>query len=323
MPAPRRDPPLRLDGRRHRLAAQPARRRRRLQPGVPRPPADRRARRDAVRRRRARSTPHWPRSSPATASRVAPYADAPGALAALPADAVLLIDPKRVTLGLREHARVRARRGDQPEHAAEEPQERRRGGPRARRDGRGRRRDVRVLRLVRGGARRPEAHRADHRADDRRAPQRGTRPPARLRRPELRHDRRVQRERRDAALPRDRGLARDDRGRRPAADRLRRPVPRRHHRHHAGLADRRGQRGAAARLHAGAEGHDGAEPHALPARHPVADARRDRARSALGARPRLRPRHRPRRRLLPERARRAADDLEDAARRRRWRWSPA
>ena len=38
--------------------------------------------------------------------RVAPYADTPGALAALPADAVLLIDPKRVTLGLREHARV-------------------------------------------------------------------------------------------------------------------------------------------------------------------------------------------------------------------------
>ena len=45
-----------------------------------------------------------------------------------------------------------------------------------------------------------------------------------------------------------------------------------------------------------------------------ADARRDRARAALGARPRLRPRHRPRRRLLPQRPRRAADDL---ARRRR------
>ncbi len=48
---------------------------------------------------------------------------------------------------------------------------------------------------------------------------------------------------------------------------------------------------------------------ALPARHAVADARRDRARAALGARPRLRPRHRPRRRLFPERPRRAADDL--------------
>ena len=38
--------------------------------------------------------------------RIAPYADIARALAALPADAVLLIDPKRVTLGLREHARV-------------------------------------------------------------------------------------------------------------------------------------------------------------------------------------------------------------------------
>ena len=34
--------------------------------------------------------------------KVAPYAEAPRALAALPADAVLLIDPRRVTLGLRE-----------------------------------------------------------------------------------------------------------------------------------------------------------------------------------------------------------------------------
>ena len=38
--------------------------------------------------------------------RTAPYADTAGALAALPTEAVLLIDPKRVTLGLREHARV-------------------------------------------------------------------------------------------------------------------------------------------------------------------------------------------------------------------------
>ena len=47
-------------------------------------------------------------------------------------------------------------RGHQPEHAGQEPQDRRRSGPRARGDGRGRRRDVRVLRLVRGraGARR-------------------------------------------------------------------------------------------------------------------------------------------------------------------------
>ena len=38
---------------------------------------------------------------------IAPYADAPRALAALPAGAVLLVDPKRVTLGLREHAQVK------------------------------------------------------------------------------------------------------------------------------------------------------------------------------------------------------------------------
>lgn len=37
----------------------------------------------------------------------APYADAPTALAALPADATLLLDPKRVTFGLRESVRAR------------------------------------------------------------------------------------------------------------------------------------------------------------------------------------------------------------------------
>jgi Xaa-Pro aminopeptidase len=39
--------------------------------------------------------------------KVAPYAQASGALAALGADAVLLVDPKRVTFGLREAVRVR------------------------------------------------------------------------------------------------------------------------------------------------------------------------------------------------------------------------
>jgi Xaa-Pro aminopeptidase len=38
---------------------------------------------------------------------VAPYAQAAAALAALPADAVLLLDPRRVTFGLRGHATVR------------------------------------------------------------------------------------------------------------------------------------------------------------------------------------------------------------------------
>jgi Xaa-Pro aminopeptidase len=39
--------------------------------------------------------------------RLAPYADAAAALAALPTDAVLLLDPKRVTFGLRSHVGVR------------------------------------------------------------------------------------------------------------------------------------------------------------------------------------------------------------------------
>ena len=107
-----------------------------------------------------------------------------------------------------------------------------------------------------------------------------------------------------------------DRRRRPAADRLRRPVPRRHHRHHPRVADRQRQRGAEARLHAGAEGHDRPVARPLPARHAVADARRHRARAAVGARPRLRPRHRPRRRLLPQRARRPAEHLARHSRRR-------
>ena len=38
---------------------------------------------------------------------LAAYAQAPAALAALPADATLLLDPRRVTLGLREHVAVR------------------------------------------------------------------------------------------------------------------------------------------------------------------------------------------------------------------------
>ncbi|MDP3822958.1 MAG: aminopeptidase P family protein [Burkholderiales bacterium] len=43
----------------------------------------------------------------ADAIHVAPYAQAAAALAALPADAVLLLDPRRVTFGLRSHATVR------------------------------------------------------------------------------------------------------------------------------------------------------------------------------------------------------------------------
>ncbi len=68
-----------------------------------------------------------------------------------------------------------------------------------------------------GGAR-------DHGTDDRRADHGRARAPPRLRVAELLDDRRLQRERRDAALPRDRAVACDDRRRRSAADRLGRPV---------------------------------------------------------------------------------------------------
>ncbi len=130
-----------------------------LQPGLPRPPADRCDARDAVRRRTARSTPGC--ATPARGRRRArsrPTPRRPPRSPRCPPAAVLLIDPRRVTLGLREQCRRRRQggRGHQPEHAGQEPQDRRRGRPRARRDGAGRRGDVRVLRLVRSraGARR-------------------------------------------------------------------------------------------------------------------------------------------------------------------------
>ena len=81
--------------------------------------------------------------------RLAPYEQAGAALAALPESATLLLDPKRVTLGTRERSPGPGGRGDQSEHPRQEPQERGRGGARAPGDGRGRRGDVRVLRLVR------------------------------------------------------------------------------------------------------------------------------------------------------------------------------
>ena len=61
----------------------------------------------------------------------------------------------RSEAGDARHARARpgsGGRGDQSEHPRQEQEERRRSGARAPGDGRGRRGDVRVLRLVRGGA---------------------------------------------------------------------------------------------------------------------------------------------------------------------------
>ena len=118
----------------------------------------------------------------------------------------------------------------------------------------------------------------------------------------LRHDCRLQRQRRAAPLfGHARGVQRDPR-RRPSADRFRGPVPERHHRHHPRGAGGNAQRRAQARQHAGAEGTHRAGRDDLPGRH---------CRSALGchlpqahvaAAVRLRPRNRPWRGLLHERA---------------------
>jgi Xaa-Pro aminopeptidase len=78
------------------------------------------------------------------------YPLASPALAALPTDAVLLMDPRRVTLGLRESApaSVKVVEAINPSVLAQEPQGRGRSRPRARRDGARRCGHVRVLCLV-------------------------------------------------------------------------------------------------------------------------------------------------------------------------------
>ncbi len=204
--ARRRHAPLHLDRRRHRLAAQPARRRRQLQPGVPGPRA---ARTRAARRcssPTARSTPRCRPRWPPTACASRPMTQAAAALAALPADAVLLIDPRRVTLGLRAHAHactvVEAINPSTCSRAARAP-------PRPRTCARRWRRTARRCASSTPGSKhalaRGETH---HRTDHRRALSAARAQPARLRGPELRHHRRLQRQRRDAALPRHAGIAR-------------------------------------------------------------------------------------------------------------------
>ena len=112
---------LHLDGRRHRVAVQPARRRRQLQPGLPRARA---GRRDSARRCSSAEGKVAGRAARArwrpTASSSRRTRSAAAALAALPAGAALLIDPRRITLGLREQVPrgVQGGRGDQPEHAS-------------------------------------------------------------------------------------------------------------------------------------------------------------------------------------------------------------
>ena len=167
----RRHAPLHLDRRRHRLAVQPARRRRRLQPGVPGARAGRARGRARCSSATARSTPRWPHALAADGVRVAPYDEAGAALAALPAGAALLLDPRRVTLGLRERvpAACSVVEAINPTHAGQEPQDRRRGGARAR--ARWSRTARRCASSSPGSRRRwpTPAARAAHRADDRRA----------------------------------------------------------------------------------------------------------------------------------------------------------
>ena len=207
---------------------QPARRRRRLQPGLPRPPADRRRRGDAVRRRRQGRRRAARARWPPTASRWPPTTTPARRSPRCRPRRVLLVDPRRITLGLRRAAPRRARhRGDQPEHARQEPQERRRGRQRARGDDRGRHRDVRVLRLVRRRSwptRRARAPITELTIDEKLSGERARA----ARATSARASPTIAAFNANGAMPHYRATPEshaDDRGRRPAADRLRRAVP--------------------------------------------------------------------------------------------------
>jgi len=147
--------------------------------------------------------------------RLVPYAQAGAALAALPDGQVLLIDPKRVTFGLREHvpATVRVVEAINPSTLLKS------------------RKTADEAVHIREAMRQDGAAMCEFYAWFEAAL-------ARLRGPELSGHRRLQRQRRHAALPRHAAVFRGDRGRRPAAHRLGRPVPGRHHRHHPRLAHR-------------------------------------------------------------------------------------
>ena len=214
--------------RRHRLALQPARRRRGLQPGVRRPCAGRPGLRHAVRGRRqgGRDLARRPGRGRRGRRWLCPGRRGAGLAGAGP-DPADRPGPRHLRRVPRHESGRAARRGDQSVHAAEVAQDRGRTGQCAPGHGTGRRGAVRVLRLVRR-----RAGRTHHRADHRRTDHRGPRAPARLCSSQLRHHRRLQRQRRHAALPRHRRIARRDRRRWPAADRLGRPVSGRHHRHH-------------------------------------------------------------------------------------------
>ncbi len=229
---------------------------------------------------------------------VEPYAKAADALAALPADCTLLIDPRRITFGSLQSvpSTVKVVEAVNPSTFFKS------------------RKTAAEAQHVRETMEQDGAALAEFFAWFESALGRETiteltiderLTAARARRPgfvslSFRDDRGFQRERRDAALPRHPGIAFGDRGQWPVADRFRRAIPERHHRRHARGRDRHRQRGTAARFHDRAERHDGFVAREIPAWHPFADARRNRPRADLGSRRRLRPRHRSRRGLLPE-----------------------
>ena len=199
-----------------------------------------------------------------------------GASKALPPDAKLLVDPRRITLGLRQ----RCRRGVQVieainpstlakarKTAAEAHHIRTRWS-----------RTAQHWQSFLRGSKSALGQGADHRNDVGQKDHRSTRAAPRLCLPELSHRSRLQRQRRAAALSRHGGVARDDLHarhdrQRPAADRFRRPVRVRHDGYHARRSGRRDDRRAAARLHAGAEGNDRAVDRQFPrgTRSPMLD----------------------------------------------------
>lgn len=110
----------------------------------------------------------------------------------------------------------------------------------------------------------------------------------------------LQWQRRHAALPRYRAVARGHRGRRAFANRFGRAVPGRHHRHHTHGAGGQPQPPAETGLHPGTQGHDCPVACHLSAWGAVAVARRHCSCTDLGRPGGLRPRYRAWGRLLHE-----------------------
>ena len=110
--------------------------------------------------------------------------------------------------------------------------------------------------------------------------------------------RRRRTERRHRALPRDAQDQPAHRLQRSVSARFRRPIRRRHHRHHPHDRGRRAERRDAAQFHAGAQRPYRHRARGLPGRHHRRAARFVRAAISVARRPRFRSRHRPWRRQL-------------------------